>query len=480
MRKMILLWGLILLQALASFPQERFRKLPPIPDPLQPLALPDIESVRLSNGLTVAVAYQKNIPFISVELVVLVGESSSPDKLPGLATLTAMMLSRGTPLVSASDMEEKIESIGGNFSTTTFLDYSRFSFLFLDENLDQALTLLSQMLLQPAFADREVVNLKRAQYLDILQKQREPEFVGRRQLLRTLFNNHPYQKSLYNQDVVKNIGRGEIQSFFEKYYRPNNSVLLLAGNLNLNTASRKVSQYLSTWQRKDVERPLFPSPERNTTEKVLLVDLPQAKDATLFVGNVIFPLGDPDFFPFSVLNQVLGGTPHSRLFMNLRESREYAYFAFSDIELFRCCGVYAIRAKVIPQACFSSVREILKELDRMTKEKVPTFEIEQAKSYLIGSFPLQVAKVDDLAQRASERAAFSLGEEYWNKFYENIQLVDSDRVFAVAERYLLPRPVVIIVGDKSILLDHLRDFPKLDIYDAKGAFQYTVIKGVEE
>jgi predicted Zn-dependent peptidase len=480
MRKIILLWGLIFFQALVSSPQERFRKSPPFPDPLQPLQLPAIESVRLSNDLTVAVVYQKDLPFISLELVVLAGESSSPAQLPGLATLTSDMLSRGTPLVSASEIEERIEAIGGTFSAATSLDYARFSFLFLDEYLDQALEVLSLMLLQPAFPDREIVNLKRTERYDIRQKQREPEFVGRRQLLWTLFNNHPYQRYLYNENVINNIGRDDIQTFFNKYYRPNNSILVLTGNLNLNIASRKVSQYLNTWQKKDVERPLLPPLERNNTEKVLFVDLPQAKDATLFVGNVIFPVGDPDFFPFAVLNQVLGGTPNSRLFMNLRESREYAYFAFSEMELFRSCGVYRIRAKVIPSACYASVQEILKELGRMTKEKVPTFEIEQAKSYLIGSFPLQVNKADSLTRRISEIAAFYLGEEYWNKFYDNIQLVDSGRVFEVAEKYLLPKPVVIIVGDKNSLLDHLRDFNKLEIYDVRGVLQFTMTKGVEK
>jgi len=480
MKKIFLLCGLIFLHALAASPQEKFRKSPPFPEPLQALRLPAIESVRLSNGLMVAVAYQKNLPFISLELVVLAGESSSPDKLPGLATFTAEMLSRGTPLISGSEMEERVESIGGSFSATTSLDYSRFSFLFLDEHLDQALELLSLMLLQPAFADKEIVNLKRTDYYDILQRQRDPEFIGRRQLLRILFKNHPYQKSLYNEDVIKNISRESILNFFEKYYRPNNSVLVLAGNLNLTTASRKVSHYLNMWPKQDVERPLPPPLEPNNSERVCYVDLPQAKDATLFIGNVIFPLADSDYFPFSVLNQVLGGTPNSRLFMNLRESREFAYYAFSEMELFRSGGVYLIRAKVIPSACFASVQEILQELSRMAKEKMSTFELEQAKSYLIGNFPLQVHRLDDLARRISEIAGFSLGEEHWNKFYENIMLVDLSRVSEVAVRYLLPRPVVIIVGDKNSLFDHLRDFEKLEIYDLKGVYRYTLTKGVEE
>jgi predicted Zn-dependent peptidase len=377
-------------------------------------------------------------------------------------------------------MEERIESIGGSFSATTSLDYSRFSFFFLDENLDQALELLSLMLLQPAFADKEIVNLKRTEYYDILQKQRDPDYVSKRQLLRILFKSHPYQKSLYNEDVIKNISKDDILTFFGKYYRPNNSVLVLAGNLNLPTASRKVSHYLNMWQKKELDRPLPPPPGPNNIERVCFVDLPQAKDATLVIGNVIFPLADPDFFPFSVLNQVLGGTLNSRLLMNLRESKEYAYFAFSEIELFRSCGVYFVTAKVTPSVCFASVQEILKELERMAKEKVSTSELEQAKSYLIGNFPLQLHRLDDLARRISEIVAFSLGEEHWNKFYENIMLVDFGKVFEVAEKYLLPKPVVIIVGDKNSLFDHLRDFEKLEIYDAKGVYRYALTKGVEK
>jgi len=479
MKKIILLCGLVFLQAMA-LPQERFRKSPPVPDPLQPLRLPVIESARLNNGLTLAVAYQKDLPFISLELIVLAGESSSPRSLPGLATLTAGMLSRGTPLSPASEIEEKIESIGGSFSAAASLDYSRFSFMVLDENLDQALEVLGQMVLQPGFADREILNLRRIEYYGLLQKQRDPEFVGRRQLLRILFKDHPYERSLYNEDVLKNITRKDILAFYQQYYRPNNSVLVMTGNLNLRIATRKVSHYLSTWQEKEVERVYLPPPAPNNEEMVCFIELPQAKDPAVLLGNVIFPYGDPDFFPFSVLNQVLGGTPNSRLFMNLRESKEYAYYAFSEMELFRSCGVYFVRAKVTPPSCFASVQDILGEIDRMIKERTPTFEIEQAKSYLIGNFPLQLDRLDNFARKLSEKVAMSLGEGHWNEFYENIMLVDSNRVFQVAEKCLLPKPVVVLVGDRSVLSNHLGEFKKIEIYDVKGVHQYTITKGAEE
>jgi zinc protease len=187
------------------------------------------------------------------------------------------------------------------------------------------------MVLQPDFSEREVVALKRNLLYDLRQKQRDPEFVGRRQLLRVLFEGHPYRKFCYSEDVFRGIARKDIQGFYDLYYRPNNAVLVLTGNLNLAVAVRKVSHYLNTWPKKEVERLPLPFPEVRDEDKFCFVDLPLAKEATLIVGNVIFPLAAPDYFPFAVLNQVLGGTPFSRLFMNLRETKEYAYNAFSRL-----------------------------------------------------------------------------------------------------------------------------------------------------
>jgi len=459
--------------------QERFRRSPPIPDPLPRLELPKVESTRLKNGLTLAVVSRPDQPYISLELVILAGESQSPQDLPGLATFTAEMLSRGTPSVSAADLEERIDAMGGDFSTTTTMDFSRFSLHVLDGFLEQALETLSLMVLQPDFSEREIVALKRTQFYELRQRQRDPEFVGRRQLLRILFKEHPYRQSFYNEAVIKNLTRKDVQAFYDLYYRPNNALIVLAGNMNLAIAARRVSHFLNIWPEKDLERPLVPSPQANTEDRFCLVDLPQAKEATLFIGNLIAPLAEPDYFPLAVLNQILGGTPFSRLFMNLREAKEFAYSAFSRVEVFRSCACYTVTAAVIPSASSASIREILRELDRITLEKVSNFELEQAKSYLIGHFPVRIVRLDELSRRISEIWAFSLGDSQWSRFIDNITLVDADRIFELAQKYFLAKPVVVIVGDKDVLLDHLRDLERLEVYDLKGVLLFTLIKGVE-
>ena len=470
-------WALLFLAS--GLAQERFRKSPPVPDPLLRLGLPRIESMTLMNGLTVAVAPRAGQPYCSLELVIMAGESQSPAELPGLASFTAEMLRRGSYQLSASDLEERIEAMGGTLSVTTTPDCTYFSFQFLEEHFDEAMDILARMVLQPGFSDREVVSLRRILLYDLRQRQRDPAFVGRRQLYRILFEEHPYLKYCLNEDVFRSITRKDIQSFYDRFYRPNNAVLVLTGNLNLAVAVRKVSHALNTWPREEVDRPPLPSPDVWDGDKVCFVDLPRAREATVIVGNVIFPLADPDYFPFAVLNQLLGGTPFSRLFMNLRENKEFAYNAYSELDLFRSGGVYVVTARVVPSAVFATIREIFLELERAAREKVSTFELEQAKSYLIGHFPVQISGPKEFSRRVVDLVTFSLGDAYWNRFYDNIMQVDADRIFEVAQEYLRPRPVVVIVGDKDVLLDQLRDVDRLEVYDQKGVLLYTLIKGVE-
>lgn len=470
----------LLVFASSLLSQERFRKSPPYPDPLAKLNLPEIESYTLSNGLSLSVIYQDNIPTISLKLVILTGESASPEALPGLATFTAYMLSRGASTLSSSEIEERIESIGGGFRTSINPDYSVFTFTFLEEHLDEALDILSKMILQPRFTRIEIANVKRFMTYDTLRKTSDPEFIAKRHLYRLLFKNHPYKKSTYNEDVIKNLGQKDLLAFFDKYYRPNNAILVLTGNLNLSTASRKVSSYLNTWERKNLNDSFIPPPEPYGEKKICFIDLPKAKDATIYIGNVVLAPTSPDFFPFLVLNQVLGGTPNSRLFMNLRESKEYAYLAFSEVEFFKSCGVFLIRAKVRPDVIRESVQECFKVLENITKRRIPSNELEQAKSYLIGNFPLKIEIMEELSSKVSEIKAFNLGENHWSKYYENIMFTNSKKVFETAQRYPLLTSVVVIVGDKNVIIDHVMEFDEIDMYDIKGNLVQSFKKGVIE
>lgn len=448
--------------------QERFRRDVPDPDPLPLLNLPEIESSTLINGLGLTVIRQNKTPVMHLRMVISAGENFSPENLPGMATFTANMLNRGAGSLNPDQFEEAIETIGGNLNATIYPDYTLFSFSFLEEYLDTALEILSKMFMEPTFQKLEIDNIKRTMFYDIRQKNTNPEFLAKKILFRILFQDHPYRNIMFNDDVIKNYDREALFSFFDTHYRPNNSKIVLIGNINLETATRKVSWYFNQWQKKERDEKDVSTPQPNSATKICFVDLPRAKDATIYLGNILSPEVKERMIPLLVFNQVLGGTPNSRLFMNLRESKGLAYWAFSEVEFFSQSCLIFVRAKVQSQSIFSSVTEILKEFENVSQERIPNSDIEQAKSYLIGNFPLTINTMDQFALRISEKIMYAQGDELWNDYYESLSLVNSDDVFNTIDKTSLLTPVVVIVGDKDSLYEALNSFEKVELYDQNG------------
>lgn len=461
------------------FSQERFRRDPPFPDPLPELTLPEIESASLANGLEVSIIRRQNMPVISLHLIVYAGESFSPDSLPGLATFTANMVNKGAVGLSSSRITETIETIGGKFSSETHPDYSVISFTFLEDYLDIALETLGKMILQPTFPRIEVGNVIRTMHYDLIGRKSSPAFVAQRTLLQILFDEHPYKKIAFDETTTRNLNRDELISFFEKYYRPNNAKLIMIGNLTLRTAVRKVSRYLNTWETKDVETEDISPPQPNEALRLCIVDLPEEEDATISIGNTILLRNHDDYFPNTVLNQVLGGSPYSRLFMNLRESKGYAYFAFSSVEFFKTCGILTIQERVRPNVIFESIAESVNEIRKISSQVVPSYELEQAKSYLIGNFPLRIEDLEYFSSRLTAIQAFKLGEAHWNSYYKSMMLISPENVFESARRSSLQYPVVVVVGNMQELNPYLQEFD-LEVYDTNGELQYTIKKGENE
>jgi zinc protease len=475
-RKQAVFLLLALLAGLGLGGQERFRRTPPLPEPLLALRLPNIESATLSNGLKLAVAYRQGLPLLSLQLVILSGENSSPLQLPGCATAAAHMFDRGTLTSSALKIEERIDSLGGSLSISVHPDITLISFTFLEEYLDSALELLAEMILQPLWTEQEWVNIRRILTYELQDKENDPDFVARRLLFRLLYRKQPAREALLSSDLFRNMRLKDVSDFAVRHYRPNNALLVLAGDISLRTAARKVSHYLNTWPPLPGESPPSQSPRPNSDLRLCFVDVPGSAECTIFLGNIGPPASTPDFFSLLVFNQLLGGTPYSRFFLNLRESKAYAYYAFSEIIFLNTHSIFLVRARVRPAAAAAAVAEILREMRRAMTERVLPAEIEQAKSYLLGNVPLTIERLERFSDRVAELQAFRLGPDHWNQFMENIMLVSGETVQEAVQNLPLLSPVVVIAGDQSILVDPLRSFEKVEVYDKKGELQYSLSK----
>jgi predicted Zn-dependent peptidase len=159
--------------------------------------------------------------------------------------------------------------------------------------------------------------------------------------------------------------------------------------------------------------------------------------------------------------------------MLLRESKAYAYFAFSEMRFFKSCGVFLIRARVLTDFSYSAIREILDQINILRKSRIPSQEIEQAKSYLIGNFPLLIETYDDLSARLSFIQAFGLGRDHWERYYANITRINSASVSQMGQKYSLHTPVIVIVGNSEVI-KYLKEFALVSVYSPDGELRYEI------
>jgi predicted Zn-dependent peptidase len=475
MRKSAWLFGIFILAASLVGAQERFRRTPPIPDPLPTLEIPEIESYTLANNLRVFLVRKEGLPTINVLLTILTGESASPDAMPGLATFTANMLSHGSQNFSAQEIEETIDSIGGRYFSATYPDYTIFSLTFLEENLDPALKLFSDMVVRPSFSRREIEDLQRTTFYDLALKRLDPDFSGKKLLYQLLFRGHAYRKIAYNDNIIRTYTQSLVRVFYENFYRPNNAFMIITGNLGPDTTTLHISRNFNTWQEGILERIHLSDPEYEEQEKICFLEIPRLRHATIFLGTLLPPKPHEDYFPLQVLNQSLGGSLISRLSMNLRESKGYAYWAYSNMEFFKNCGIFYVRARVRPEFIKASVEQIQSEILAVSNRRIPNDEIETAKSYLLGHFPLSIETYADLGSKIAEMHALGLGDGHLNRYFDSIKSIDAQVVFETARRNSLMPPVIVIVGDGSVLENI--GFEKVDVYNNRGEHIDSITKG---
>jgi zinc protease len=464
--------------ALPAGAQERFRRTPPLPDVQRmELKLPRIETFSLPNGLTVATARRPGSPVVTLQLVIRAGEADSPPSRPGLASVTARMIGKGTKMLSADYLENMLETLGAEFTVAVFMDYTVLTVNVLNEFLDRAIYILRLMALDASFNERELGAVRRTSFWQLYESKNDPEVLGWRQLLDVLFADHPYRIAVYSEELIKFITTRDVADFYGTFYRPGNAAVLVSGDIDGSAVAQKVGSHFGAWTGPAPDRASPPPPRQNDRQRICFVEAPGSTAATVFAGNVIMGSSSRDFFPFLVLKQILGGTTRSRLFMNLREAKEYATYAFTEMEVFGSCGVYWARALVRPESIVPAVEEIVGEIGALASSPAVPSEIEEAKSYLVGSLPLRFESAAGFAEWMARYVALRLDPGQWDKGPEELKLVDAERVRETAKRYLAATPVVVIVGSPEWLGQYLGDLGGVEVYDTFGQLKRTLGKG---
>jgi zinc protease len=446
------------------------RESPPVSAPARDIAFPPIHHAALDNGLAVDVVSHKQLPIVSIELVIRSGSTADPKDLPGLASAVADMLREGTVKKPGAKFVEAVEYLGANLHTSAGQETVRIGVSAMSEHFDAALALLAEAALMPAFNMAELEKLKKRTLDDLKQKKDRPVWLARRELHQALYGDHPYARIDATESAVKKLKRTDLTTFHSAHFAPNNAFLVVVGNVTpeqVEAASRKA---FGTWRKKDVQKPTYAAPAERTSREVVVVDRPASVQSQIVIGNLALKRNDPRFIPLMVANQVLGGSAASRLFMDLREKRSLTYGAYSRIDETVDLGSFRASAAVRTEVTEQAVDAFFEHLNGIVQAAPPQAELAAAHRYLADSFPLAIETVDRIADLVSDLRVYGLPDDYWDTFRSNIRKVTPDQALAAAREFVHPeKAVVVVVGRAADVVPALQKLGPVRVVDVNGA-----------
>lgn len=428
------------------------RSKAPVPGPPPALKIPPIERRTLSNGLRVWIVQMHEVPVVDVSIVVKSGAAADPAGKFGLAQFTAAMLDEGAGSRDALELADAIDFLGASITTGSSYDASTVRLHALTTKFEQALPLLADVVLRPAFADVDLERLRTERLTTLLQARDNASSLASTAFARLLFGeSHRYGTPMMGTEATNRaMTAADMRAFYTANYQPQNTVMLVVGDITPAAVLPQLEKTFGGWKNAGaIARPTVPVATAPTARQIYLVDKPGAPQSEIRIGGLGVSRTTPDFHVITVMNTILGGSFAARLNQNLREEHGYAYGAFSSFDMRAMPGPFAARAGVQTDKTVESLQEFFKELNGMTAPMPPP-ELSRAKNLEALSFPGDFETTSDMAARLAALAIYDLPDTFFTTYVPKIEAVTAAQVGGAVEKYLqTTKFAVVVVGDLS-------------------------------
>jgi zinc protease len=430
---------------------------PPVSRDPRPYKLPPVFETKLPNGLTVMLAEDGRFPLVTTQLVFLAGNKRDPKDIPGLAASVASMLMQGTDRQTYQQIAEQLDSLGGTLNAATGADSLTVDGSVLAENEEKMLALISDIARNAIFPSNELNLHKQNRKQTLLVQHSQPAYVANEEYRKLIFGDAPYAHVGPTTEAIDKIDQKALEDFRDSLLVPNNAYLILVGKLPARAQILKaITDEFGSWQQKAVPPYTAPKPPESKRQLVL-IDRPGSVQADMRLGKIAATYNDAAYFPEAVGSIIEGGGPSSRLFLDIREKRGYAYDVHTEVSALADGGNFSTVTQVRNEVAADALQGIIEHLDRMSKEPVEKQELSDAKSYANGIFLLGMEPQRGLADRLSQIKVMNLPKNYLETYTTRINSVEPDQIESAAKKYMATdNDTIVVVGDASKIGEPLK------------------------
>ena len=406
----------------------------------------------LGNGMILLTSEQRALPMVSIELLIDAGSRHDMPKQEGLANLTARLLTYGTQRRTALQISETLDFIGAGLSAGCGEDLATVSMTVLKKDLATGLELLAEVLTLSTFPQEEIDRQKQSIIASIKAREENPGDIAQRRFAAALYPQSPYGRPVEGSEAsVKGLEQQSLRAFYERYYRPNRTILSVVGDISHQEIARALNEAFRSWPKGEpATAPVAPS--KVGTAETLRVNK-ELTQANIILGHEGVGRENPDYYAIQVMNYILGGGGFSsRTLDSIRNERGLAYSVYSYFSAEKGHGTFELVMQTKNETALEAIRIAKAEIRRMREELVTEEELSDAKDYLTGSFPLRFDTNRKVANFLAQVEYFQLGLDYPERYADFIKKVTREDVQHVAQKYLKPDTLitVIVANQKKI------------------------------
>ncbi len=446
-------------------------KRAPVSKEILRVQLPKPTIAKLPNGLTLVLLEDHKLPTIAFAMWIRPGQLADPADLPGLASFTADMLKEGTTRRTSEQIANEVDSLGASLSASSRFgaSYTSVNASGLINDAPQILDLMSDVVMHPAFPESELAKYKQRQEADLEERLSNPGFLAQQAFRRVLYGEAPLGVASATKESIEKATADDLKKFHDEHYRAGNTILGATGDFKPEEMRALIEKYFGAWSGTAEPPVKTPAAPMAAAAKITLVDRPNSVQTYIQGGDRAIRRTDPEYYVLTVMNQVEGGGPQARLFLDLREEHSLTYGAYSRVSVETYPGDWSGSSAVRTPVTGDAMERFTYEFKRINTEPVPADELDDAHRTIVAGFALSLEQPAQLLNDFLTVEHYGLPKDYWDKYPDRIAAVDAAAVQAAAKKYIdLDHMQWVCVGDRKQIQDALAKYGPVSVVDVTG------------
>ncbi len=446
------------------FPDEPWRTARPRPGEPRPMQLPEIQSFKLKNGIDVYLVERHELPTLSLDLVLDGGSIDEPQDKAGMVGLCMALLDDGTEKLEKIPFEEALADMASSVATWTEQDQKGVSANTLTKFADQTLDLWADTITRPGLRQVDFDRNVKQRKTSIQQARRSPGAAAARVNDSIVYGpQHAYTR-ISTEKTLDAIKLDDCKKFVKAYLKPQGAKLFIVGDIDRKRVEDEIGARLASWTGR-AKAPAKVGAAKPREGRIFFVDTPGASQAQVRIMHLGPQRKAPDYFATRLLSAILGDGFASRINMNIREGKGWAYGARGGFRYTRDLGTFTAAAGIRADATKGSAEEIMKEIKGVMEADPTPDELEREKNGLVLSLPGEFASGEQALDQYRALVYYGLPLDYHKGFIENVTKVTPGEIRAAAQVHLNPAQAkLLVVGDGATVLPQLQELQKSGLF----------------